>query len=507
MICGISSIPQFYEHRHFKPAWAADDMKFTMADELVAAIIESDQHGLLPENYHLERISELLSHVRKNPSPIQSDPMLGVDLDILLTDAFLLYASHLVSGRVNPETIHAEWEATSPKVDLSKILEGALNSNSVGEALKQLAPPYPGYEKLKLVLIQYRNLVKTKEWPTLADGPALRLWDLDPRIPLLKKRLEMPETTKNPLDANRYEYSPDVEKAVKVFQSRHGLSVDGIFGPKTLSAINVPISQRVRQLEINLERWRWISRDLEKKYIIINIADFKLNVMESLSSVLDMRVVAGKAYRKTPVFSDKIKYLVLNPYWNVPTKIAVQDLLPDICKDINTIYQKNITVFENWGEDAAILDPKTIPWCQLNRTNFRYKLRQNPGPQNALGRLKFIFPNKYAVYLHDTPQKNLFQRTFRGFSSGCIRLEKPIELALYLLKDDPNWPEEVFMAQLESGERKTIGLKKPIPIHILYWTAWVDENGEIQFREDIYERDKAIDIALKERAPRNDAIQ
>ena len=421
MICGISAIPYFYEHREYRPAWTKDDMQFYLADDLVKVLDDSDRHGLQPEDYHISKIKELLNFVR-NHQQTPADPLIYVDLDILLTDGFLLYASHMTSGRVNPETIHSDWEAFSPKSDLTKMLDSALKTNSIGETLVTLGPKHPSYLSLTQALIHYREMGKKGDWPGVPDGATLRLWDFGARVAALKKRLSFEEGTS--VDDGNVEFDAALETRVKAFQKRHGLEPDGVVGAKTLSALNVSLSRRIRQIELNLERWRWIPSDLGDKYILVNIADFKLNVMEGLTSVMDMRVVVGKAYRKTPVFSDKIKFLVLNPYWNVPTSIAVKDLLPDICKDINTLYKKDITVFENWGQDAAEVDPKTIDWCRIDPAHFRYKLRQNPGPKNSLGRIKFVFPNQHAVYLHDTPQRNLFQRASRGFSSGCIRLEK-----------------------------------------------------------------------------------
>ena len=504
MICGISAIPFFYERRDYRPAWTHEDLEFHLADTLVAILDESDRHGLIPTDYHISKIKELLAFIRGDHQRTPPDTMIYVDLDILLTDAFLLYASHLTSGRVNPEKIYAGWETFIPKADLAEMLESALKTNSIGETLSDLSPKHPGYLKLKNALAHYREMEEIGEWPKVTGGRTLRLWDSGPRVQALKKRLSVEKKWERQ-DENDTFFDASLENEVKAFQKRHGLFPDGIVGPKTLAELNVPPNQRIRQIELNLERWRWIPHDMGEKYIIVNIADFHLYVMEGVASVMDMRVVVGKAYRKTPVFSEKIKFLVLNPYWNVPTSIAVKDLLPDICKDITTLCDKNITVFENWDQNAAEIDPNTIDWCSLGKSYFPYKLRQNPGPKNALGRIKFIFPNKHAVYLHDTPQKSLFRRTSRGYSSGCIRIEKPIDLAIYLLKDDPEWDRDKFMAQLETGEHKVIGLKNYMPIHLLYWTAWADESEEVHFREDIYERDAALDKALKHRLHRDSA--
>jgi murein L,D-transpeptidase YcbB/YkuD len=214
-----------------------------------------------------------------------------------------------------------------------------------------------------------------------------------------------------------------------------------------------------------------------------------------------MKVVAGKILRKTPVFSEKMKYIELNPYWNVPPQIAVKDIAPKMCRNSGYLSEKKMEVFAHWGADAARIDPVAIDWCRVSQKNFRYKLRQQPGPKNSLGRIKFMFPNKYSVYMHDTPDRNLFDKSSRGYSSGCIRIEKPAELALYLLKDYPMWTAEKLRSDIISGKQKTVILQDPIPVHLFYWTAWADDNGVVQFREDIYDRDIDLDRALKERPP------
>lgn len=214
-----------------------------------------------------------------------------------------------------------------------------------------------------------------------------------------------------------------------------------------------------------------------------------------------MKVVAGRDYRRTPVFSDKMTYLVLCPYWQVPTGITVKDILPEIRKDPGYLTQKNIKVFQGWGADAREIDPQTVDWSQITAKTFNYRFRQEPGPNNALGRVKFMFPNKFNVYLHDTPSRELFEKTKRAFSSGCIRIEKAIEMAEYVLRGDPKWRRETILAAIEKWTELTVRLPEPIPVHILYWTAWANEDGSIQFRHDIYGRDVLLGEALKEKPP------
>jgi len=289
-----------------------------------------------------------------------------------------------------------------------------------------------------------------------------------------------------------------LELAVRRFQKRHGLTDDGVVGPATLEALNVPVAERLRQIELNLERWRWLPEDLGRRYILVNIADFELEVVEDGRRVLAMRVVTGKKMRLTPVFSGRMTYLVLNPYWHIPHKIAVKDVLPRIKRDPGYLVRQGIRVFESWDDLAPEIPPETIDWPAVTKHNFAFKLRQDPGPSNALGRVKLMFPNRFAVYLHDTPSRYMFRKNQRDFSSGCIRVEKPIDLAAYVLDGDRKWTREKILSAIASGESRIAWLPEPIPVHVLYWTAWVDEEGTVQFRRDVYGRDRSLDEALEE---------
>jgi murein L,D-transpeptidase YcbB/YkuD len=246
---------------------------------------------------------------------------------------------------------------------------------------------------------------------------------------------------------------------------------------------------------------RWSSRKLGQRYIIVNIADYSLDVVENGHTILSMKVVVGKPFWHTPVFNKKMTYLVLNPSWNVPRNITIQDILPKIKKDSGYLHKKNFKVLTDWGNNAQEIDPNTIDWSTVTANNFKYRLRQEPGHLNPLGRIKFMLPNRFSVYLHDTPHKGLFARNARSFSHGCIRLEKPIILAEYLLKDDPNWSREKILDSINDGKKENVTISKPIDVHILYLTAWVDENSLLQFRDDIYGRDRRLDESLQKKPP------
>ncbi|MEW5909109.1 MAG: L,D-transpeptidase family protein [Thermodesulfobacteriota bacterium] len=501
-ICGVTLIPRFYNNRGYQPAWIDSQGHFNpTVQALMGALKASDEEGLLPEIYHLEQLEALFHETKKEVSSTRSDhsPKLA-ELDILLTDAFLLYATHLRSGRVNPETIHTAWIAYHPEVDLNLILTLALDRNRISETLSDLSPPHSGYRRLKEALKAYRLIAQNKGWPNIPTGPALRPRDNDDRAPLLRQRLILSRDLSPSFYNESIRYDESLEHALKQFQRRHGLEPDGVLGKNTLTELNIPVEQRIRQLELNLERWRWIPHNLGQRYLLVNIADFLLEVIESGQRVMDMRVVVGKEYRRTPVFSETMKYIVLNPFWEVPLSIATKDKLPLIQKDPEYLLKNNFRVFIGWEENAREIDPGAIDWSTVGRHNFIYRLRQDPGPENALGRIKFMFPNRFAVYLHHTPSHELFDRTVRTFSSGCIRVEKPLDLAAYVL-DDHSWTKQQIQKVMDTGENRTIILRNPIPVHLLYWTSWIDSDGMVHFREDIYDRDIELNQALKEKLP------
>jgi murein L,D-transpeptidase YcbB/YkuD len=503
LVCGISIIPKFYRQRGFKPAWCGKTGVSDKVVSLLEAIRESTREGLRPDDYHLMRLESLVAEVGLKQSRKQPlDKELLIDLDLLMTDAFLLLASHLLAGRVNPETIHTEWVAANPQIDLAAVLQSALETNQVKAVLNGLRPPQSGYQALKDVLQRYRHIARQGGWPVLPAGVRWRRGDHGARYHLLRKRLELTGDLDPAKPIYAFLFDDAVETAIRQFQKRHGLKPDGIVGEATLAALNIPVEQRIRQIELNLERWRWIPHELGRRHIIVNIADFKLSLVENQKTVMDMRVVVGRDFWKTPVFSKNMIYLVVNPYWNIPTKIAIEEMLPKVKRNPRYLSRRKIKVFESWQTGARELDPGNIDWSKVNEENFSFKFRKEPGIRNDLGRIKFMLPNKFAVYLHDTPYKRLFWKSNRGFSHGCIRVEKAVDLAAHVLNDNPQWTRSGILESIKTSERQVIRLRNPIPVHVLYWTAWVGQDGLLNFRNDIYERDTSLDYALRERPPR-----
>jgi murein L,D-transpeptidase YcbB/YkuD len=503
LICGSDFIAEFYTLRHYHPAWIRPQGLSPQAMELIYVINNAGEEGLNPNAYHLGSIDMLRREIGvSRQTGKRIDPEIQAELDLFLTDAFLLYGSHLFAGRINPETLHPNWQVSERSVDLAKILQNALESNQIRGALENLAPPSAGYKRLREALKVYRGLAAQGGWPTIPSGRSLRKGNHGERIPLLFRRLRVTRDLPDLETAIPKLYDENLDRAVRHFQGRHGLKVDGIVGPETLKDLNVPADQRVRQIEVNVERWRWQPRDLGPRYIIINIADFDLKVMDAGKTVMQMRVIVGQPYWSTPVFHSVMTYLIINPYWNIPYKIAVEETIPDIKRDPGYLAQKGIRVISGWQDNAPQIDPNTIDWSSMDPKSFRYRLRQDPGPLNALGRIKFMLPNKFDVYLHDTPGGELFKREQRDFSHGCVRIQEPLDLAAYLLAEDPVWTRERLSAAIASGKRQAVRLPRPIPVYFQYWTAWDDPDGSTQFRNDIYNRDDPLDRALGELPPK-----
>jgi murein L,D-transpeptidase YcbB/YkuD len=502
LLCGSSILPRFYGQRGFRSAWFQGNRLNEQASALIKAVQAAEEEGLKPENYHAGRIEALAAELDRLNSRTMAVPAgLGTDIEMLLTDAFLLYGSNLLSGLVNPETIEAEWFIKSREQDFAALLQEALAGDTIWESLEELHPRHEGYTRLENARDLYSRAAASGPWPLVSAGETMKPGLRGPRVEALFRRLL---ATNDISDADKPEkdhYDSALEEAVKRFQARHGLAVDGKVGNNTTAALNVSLEERIRQINVNMERWRWLPHTFGEYYLLVNIANYELDIFEKAVRTLNMRVVVGKHNRKTPVFTEKMTYLELNPYWNVPKIIAVEDKLPKILIDPQYLKKQGFRVFGSWAEDAEELDPEFIDWTALGKDNFPYRLRQEPGALNALGRIKFMFPNRFAVYLHDTPDKTLFSLSFRGFSSGCIRVEGPLDLAAYLLRDDPQWTMEKLTEKIESRERTIIRLPVPVPVYLIYLTAWVDDWGYIHFRDDIYDRDAPLYKALMETPP------
>lgn len=491
---GAAAVRRFYEDRLFEPLWIDGHGQSTAAKELLAVLAEAEDHGLDREDYGNGIIETLLHELQLANGDLP--PRVQVDLELLLSGTWMQYGSHGLKGRLNPETFDPEWGIDRRGGDLPDLLQAAAEGQRLADGLRELFPTDPGYQRLTEALAFYRGVQRQSGFTTLPDGPTLRPGDTGERVGLLRQRLR--ESGDHPADADDAGdelFDAGLEGAVRGFQRRHGLEEDALVGAATRGALNVPVSRRIQQIAVNLERWRWMPRDLGERYVLVNIAGFELQVVDQGEEVMRQRVIVGRDYRQTPVFTGRLTYLVLNPYWEVPNSIAVRDILPQVRRDPSHLQRLGFQVLRGWGAEQELLDPASIDWATVPARGFPYRLRQRPGPLNALGRIKFMFPNRHAVYLHDTPARELFRRADRAFSSGCIRVEQP-ELLAELLLDDPRWNRQTIDAAIASGQERTVVLQRPLPVHLQYMTAWVDVDGLVHLRNDLYNRDGRVADAL-----------
>ena len=503
-ICGIQLLPAFYVQRQYQPVWLDEQGIRPTALALVSAISSAGEDGLDPSDYHIDAIEEIRAAVAGGKSLLYGRTAeQWAEFDILLTDAFLLFCSHLSGGRVNPETLHNDWVISAPTVDMMALLHTVATETQLNRAIDQLRPSQSGYVHLRTHLYRLRQVASSGGWPRIPEGETLRPGDRHERILALRHRL-MADGSLLPDDQLEApeRFDENLVATVKRFQLRNGLKADGLVGSQTLAALNISAGQRIRQVELNLERWRWLPDSLGDRYISVNTADFTMRVVENNRTVLEMPVIVGKPARQTPVFSSQMSYMVVNPDWTVPFTIAVEDMLPKALEDPDYFEKQGISVYWGWDEKAPPINPRHVDWRAYGFNNFPFRFLQAPGPTNALGRFKFMFPNKFAVYLHDTPHRAHFDLVKRDFSSGCIRVADAVALAEYLLRDNPGWSSQRLASVLKSGESQTIHINQPIWVHLLYMTAWVDQEGVLQFRRDIYDRDTDLERALAGRPPR-----
>lgn len=480
----------FYEKRQFHPAWLTPLGPRPQAAELAEAVDTLAGEGLDPRFYQKEA---LLAAVR--------DARPGADLDDLrvqrrlaqaelsLSYAWFSMAAHLASGRLQPASLGVNWHAAPPAADLEAGLEEALQEGgSVLAALRGQTRASRDYEDLRAALALYDQMAA---WPRV--GKTLKKNVRGAEVLLLRERLAAEgdlEAAPAPIDL----YDDAVEEGVRRFQSRHGLDVNGKVDAATLAELDLPLEERIRQLRVNLERKRWMPADFGPRYIAVNIPDYRLQLVQDGRQTLEMRVIVGKAQRnKTPVFSGEMTYLMLNPEWNIPRTIIAEEVKPGLAKDSTYLQRKGMEVVRGWGRNLEVVDPSGL---DLARLGPEYRLRARPGVANPLGQVKFMFPNRFNVYLHDTPTDRLFNASARAFSHGCVRLEKPIDLANAVLADNKTWTPEAVQDVLVSGESKTVSLREPLSVHLYYLTAWVDEAGTVQFRRDVYGYDAKVAAAL-----------
>jgi L,D-transpeptidase YcbB len=502
-LVGSEALRRFYERRLYEPAWTRDGAPLSNIDDMIRALSQVWLDGLKSGAYHLDPIRSALDAVQTDRRGAAGDSALRLaDLDLLLSDAFILLATHLSTGIIEPAMIESEWFIPVDRPDPAAVLRRALNMNDVAGALDSLRPSRPEYASLREALRDLTNVVARGGWPPVPVGPSIRPGDAGARVLALRERLiaggdlAAGSAAAGPAAAADV-YDDTVAAAVRRFQTRLGTAPDGVVGQETLASLNVPAAERMSQIKANLERWRWLPRDFGRRYIQINIPAFHLDLVENGVVTLDMRVVVGADATRTPVFDEMMTTIEINPVWNVPATIAAKEILANAKRDPDYIRRWGYKLYEGWGAGAPAVDPATVDWSALNESNFRYRVLQSPGPLNSLGRLAFLFPNPWAVYLHDTPQRELFLQSSRSFSHGCIRIAWPLDLAVALMRNDPAWTKESLQAAIDTGVNKVLAIPDPLPVYIVYLTAWPAEGGVMHYRKDIYGRDAVLAKAIE----------
>ena len=450
---------------------------------LLAALMSADLQGLNPQDYGVDALNRL-------PALTDLSGRARVDADITLTASLLRYVYHLRFGKVNPASHDPNWNfprrvrADDPIATLGQLFE----ATDFATVLNAFEPTSPLYRGLKIQLARYREIATNGDWPVVGGAGVLKPGMSSPDVTQLRVRLKREGFVVPDLESTVYD--APLEEAVRRFQQQNGLDADGIIGARTRDELNVPVAGRIEQIRVNLERLRWIDGARTSRFLAVNIAGYEVHLIEGSRSIWSARAQVGTPYRQTPIFVADMKYIVFNPDWTVPPTILRKDVLPAIAKDPGYLAAKHMEVVDR---NRNRIDPATIDWRRFPGAPFPYTIRQIPGPWNALGRVKFIFPNSHFVFLHDTPSKQLFGRSERTFSSGCIRVEHPFDLVQLLL---PGWDMTRIDAVLQTGTERTVFLPQPMPVLLIYLTALALEDGTVRFYRDVYDRDAWVSDAL-----------
>ena len=485
----LAALLTFYQGRDYRPVWCSADGLSSEAQRWLSVLGRVEQEGMSGLLMQRAEIRQRLD---------AAGPMELAELDLMLSDSFFQYVRKLGRGQLDSALADPDWHIPQPEIKPLVLLERVARSGQIEDAAAALLPTHPAYRKLRDALARYLLIQRSGGWPVLQPGGrTLEPGDSSEDIQRLRRQLWLAGDLAQ-VDALGQVYDAALERAVMRFQQRHGLLGDGVIGKRTRAALAVSVDQRIEQIRLNLERWRWLPRDLGPRYISVNSAAFELQVHDQGTVPLSMRVIVGKTRHPTPVFMEKMRYLIVNPYWHVPTRVAVRDLIPKQLSDPGFFQSRSIRVLSGWQSDAVEVDPDQVEWqAYLGGRYLPYKLRQDPGPANALGRIKFMLPNRFSIYLHDTPGRRLFNKPVRTFSAGCVRVEKPMALANYVLGLQQPSAQARLETLISQEEKQIIPLPDPIPVYLLYHTAWVAEGETLQFRDDIYGHDRRLAEALR----------
>ena len=470
----------YYDDPANPPIWVAGGKLTAAAAELLEALTRADEDGLDPDDYLTDAI-------------LETDMLKGdqdaAGYELAMSQAFLNYARDVHSGVASPNVGASNIVIPRKPVDAVAWLTLAHDSG-VETALEQLRPNHPQYFQLRQMLKSYRALAARGGWPKIAEGGALKPGMTDPRVGQMRANLKA--RGYSGIDyADPNFYDDGILPVVEHFQKRHGLEDDGVAGPKTIAAMNVSADERVRQIIVNMERWRWLPEQLGSRHVFVNQAGFEMFLVDGGKVVDQHKVIVGKPFHQTPMFSDKIAYAEFNPTWTVTPAIAVAEFLPKLRADPGYLARNDYVLYGGWGAGAPVIDPWSVDWSAVGKP-FPYRIVQQPGPKNALGVVKFMFPNKFNIYLHDTPSRQLFAQTGRAFSHGCIRVHEPVSFAEKLFGLDNSLKPADIKKLIDSKKTKIASLRTKVPVHLTYFTVWIDDDGVPSFFEDIYDRDRLV---------------
>ncbi len=480
----LEELKTFYKARQYRPAWEthAEGNREALKTFLTSVAAFADYHGLSQKAYPTELINRLIA---------SGDEADTVRLELLVTESLLRLGHDLRGDKVELAQLYPGWTFRREPAPVAEGLAKAVDERRVNDFIASLAPTAPAYLNLTHTLKTYRAMAAKGAWPTIAAGPKLVRGDQGPRVSQLRARLvaEGYLPAQAPTEAENELFTETLQETLATYQTRNGLQPDGQAGAKTLAALNTPPQKRIDQIVANMERWRHMPDSTPTRYAEVNIADAMLNVVEDGKSAYHSVVVVGRPDRKTPFIQSQIRSVIFNPSWHVPTKIAQKDILPKLRKDPH--YLEKLGFVINGSAD----DPHgaNIDWNKIKASAFNFRLRQAPGDLNSLGRLKFDFDNDFAVYMHGTPHQELFEKPERYYSSGCIRLEDPVQFAkIVLASNDGDWTPERIQAEVDKTNTRWLRIAEPLPLRVVYWTVFEDEDGAINFRHDIYNYDRFL---------------
>lgn len=483
------ALEAFYEARNFSALWL-DGSDVTPAGKALAeALREAPSHALPASNYAFAL--EALNDVGPRAGLAEQ-----ARAELSLSAAALLYARHATAGVVVPKSLGKMTTIEPEAIDPGQFLDLIAGSGAPAEVLASLHPQSTDYADLRNAYAALIDEARSGAWTVVPDGETLKAGMNDARVPALRARLiESGELPPSETDASSTLYDDPLVEAVKAFQARNGLADDGTVGPNTYAALNMALNDRIRQVAVNLERRRWLPDELGSRHVFVNQADYRMQLIEDGASIHEARVIIGKTKHQTPVFSDVMDHVVLNPYWNVPRSISTEEYLPHLQANPLALSNMGIEMFVRQDGRSVQIDPTQVDWSQVNKSNFNFRFRQPPMQANALGRVKFMFPNEHHVYMHDTPSRSLFARQHRAFSHGCVRVQDPLKFAEILLEREGWWRTRIDKV-VAGGENTRINLKHKVPVHLAYWTAWMGEDGRLNTRPDVYGRDEILLKAL-----------